>query len=287
MTQGAQIVEFVNSVLDAVVAIANGAAAAVPKTVETALAASIPLLIGLLASLLGIGGLANRVRQAFEKVSRPVNRAIDKIVDKIAKAAKRFRNKPKGTDKRVGGEKGHKEGVRGGSQEGNKRDPRLGKKINDDLQMTLGSSMEAASIKPAVNAVYRRWRGKGLRSLEIEPTKGSPGHFSVFSTYNPIHHYEVKVKAQEPVFTVPESVLTSAEMKFKDKIIRFTHETFAVATLKSVKKWGFPETSSENGRHAEQRIIEHVVNNRNKFLPKKKVQSGEPGELRTDGPSLS
>ncbi|WP_326613047.1 hypothetical protein OG949_31965 [Streptomyces scopuliridis] len=277
VTQGAQIVEFVNSVLDAVVAIANGAAAAVPKTVETALAASIPLLIGLLASLLGIGGLANRVRQAFEKVSRPVNRAIDKIVDKIAKAAKRFRNKPKGTDKRVGGEKGHKEGVRGGSQEGNKRDPRLGKKINDDLQMTLGSSMEAASIKPAVNAVYRRWRGKGLRSLEIEPTKGSPGHFSVFSTYNPIHHYEVKVKAQEPVFTVPESVLTSAEMKFKDKIIRFTHETFAVATLKSVKKWGFPETSSENGRHAEQRIIEHVVNNRNKFLPKKKVQSGEPG----------
>ncbi|MFB6977783.1 phage tail protein [Streptomyces scopuliridis] len=99
VTQGAQIVEFVNSVLDAVVAIANGAAAAVPKTVETALAASIPLLIGLLASLLGIGGLANRVRQAFEKVSRPVNRAIDKIVDKIAKAAKRFRTDSKSKKK--------------------------------------------------------------------------------------------------------------------------------------------------------------------------------------------
>ncbi|MFE3141449.1 hypothetical protein [Streptomyces scopuliridis] len=96
VTQGAQIVEFVNSVLDAVVAIANGAAAAVPKTVETALAASIPLLIGLLASLLGIGGLANRVKQAFQKVSRPVNRAIDKIVDKIAKAARKLWKRRKG-----------------------------------------------------------------------------------------------------------------------------------------------------------------------------------------------
>lgn len=50
VNQGAQIVEFVNSVLDAVVAIANGGKAGVPKMVETALAASVPLLIGFLAS---------------------------------------------------------------------------------------------------------------------------------------------------------------------------------------------------------------------------------------------
>ncbi|MFD5031033.1 hypothetical protein ACFWM0_11530 [Streptomyces sp. NPDC058405] len=278
VTQGAQIIEFVNACLDAVIAIANGAQAGVPKLIETALATSIPLLIGLLASLLGIGGLANRVKQAFQKASRPVTRAIDKIVNKITKAANRFRSKPKGAGKREGAGEGRGEGGYGrGRDAGNERDPRMGKKINDDLQKTLGSSMEAASIKSAVSAVYGRWRGKGLRSLEIEPTKGSPGHFSIFSTYNPIHHYEVKVKAQEPVFTVPESVLTSAEMKFKDKIIRFTHETHAVATLKAAKKWGFPETSSENGRHAEQRIVEHVVNNRNKFLPKKKLQSDGSG----------
>ncbi|WP_237288146.1 phage tail protein [Streptomyces malaysiensis] len=90
VNQGAQIVDFVNAVLDAVIAIANGGAAGVPKTIETALAASIPLLIGLLASLLGIGGLANKIKQVFQKVSRPVNRAIDKIVTKIAQVAKNF-----------------------------------------------------------------------------------------------------------------------------------------------------------------------------------------------------
>ncbi|MFD3918766.1 hypothetical protein [Streptomyces sp. NPDC058595] len=88
VTQGAQIADFVNAVLDAVIQIANGAQGGVPKLVESALAASVPLLIGFLAALLGIGGLANKVRSIFQSVSRPVNRAIDKIVDFIAKKGK-------------------------------------------------------------------------------------------------------------------------------------------------------------------------------------------------------
>ncbi|MCD9590082.1 HPC2 multi-domain protein [Streptomyces sp. 8ZJF_21] len=106
VNQGAQIVDFVNAVLDAVIAIANGGAAGVPKTIETALAASIPLLIGLLASLLGIGGLANKIKQVFQKVSRPVNRAIDKIVEFISKKGKSLwrKSKRKYKDQKAGGE---------------------------------------------------------------------------------------------------------------------------------------------------------------------------------------
>lgn len=95
VTQGAQIAEFVNAVLDAVVAIANGGQAGVPKMVEAALAASVPLLIGFLASLLGIGSLANKVKQVFHAVARPVNRAIDKIVDFIAKKGRSIWSKLK------------------------------------------------------------------------------------------------------------------------------------------------------------------------------------------------
>ncbi|GGK00763.1 hypothetical protein GCM10011583_35310 [Streptomyces camponoticapitis] len=96
VTQGAQIVEFVNAVLDAVIQIANGGQAGVPKLVEAALAASVPLLIGFLAALLGIGGLANKVKSVFQSVSRPVTRAIDKIVDFIAKRGKALWVKGKG-----------------------------------------------------------------------------------------------------------------------------------------------------------------------------------------------
>ncbi|WP_405189430.1 hypothetical protein OG473_01030 [Streptomyces anulatus] len=95
VTQGAQIADFVNAVLDAVIAIANGGQAGVPKLIETALATSVPLLIGFLAALLGIGGLANKVKSVFQSVSRPVTRAIDKIIDFITKKGKALWNKLK------------------------------------------------------------------------------------------------------------------------------------------------------------------------------------------------
>ncbi|MGW5424666.1 hypothetical protein [Streptomyces sp. NPDC003943] len=96
VNQGAQIAAFVNSVLDAVIEIANGGAAGVPKMVETALAGSIPVLIGFLASLLGIGNLANKVKSVFQSVAKPVNRAVDKLVDFIVRKGKALWNKLKG-----------------------------------------------------------------------------------------------------------------------------------------------------------------------------------------------
>jgi hypothetical protein len=99
VTQGAQIIEFVNTVLDAVIAIADGAGGGVPGLVENALAKGIPVLIGVLAALLGVGGLADKVKKAIQSVSKPVNRAIDKIVDKIATAGKRIWNKLKSKSK--------------------------------------------------------------------------------------------------------------------------------------------------------------------------------------------
>src|SRR5207237_1094780 len=53
--RGRQIIDFVNAVLDAVLAIARDGGGGVPGLVENALARSIPVLIGFLASLLGIG----------------------------------------------------------------------------------------------------------------------------------------------------------------------------------------------------------------------------------------
>ncbi|MFE1289902.1 hypothetical protein [Streptomyces sp. NPDC058751] len=103
VTQGSQIAQLVNSVLDAVVAIAGGGGGGVPTLIEGALATSIPVLIGFLAALLGIGNLAGKVRQVFTAVARPVNKAIDKIVDFIAKTAKRLWAKLKG---RSGKDKG-------------------------------------------------------------------------------------------------------------------------------------------------------------------------------------
>ncbi|RBQ13833.1 hypothetical protein DP939_43865 [Spongiactinospora rosea] len=96
VTNARQIIEFVNAVLDAVIAIARGGSGGVPVLVERALAKSIPVLIGALAALLGIGGIAGKVRQIIQKLSRPVNRAIDRVVDKIVGLIKQLWQKHKG-----------------------------------------------------------------------------------------------------------------------------------------------------------------------------------------------
>jgi ribosome-associated translation inhibitor RaiA len=90
VTQGRQIIEFVNTVLDAVIAIARGGTGGVPALVERALARSIPVLIGALAAILGIGGIAGKVKQIFQQLARPVNRAIDWVIDKITALLKKL-----------------------------------------------------------------------------------------------------------------------------------------------------------------------------------------------------
>jgi hypothetical protein len=90
VTNARQIIDFVNAVLDAVLAIARGGTGGVPALVERALARSIPVLIGALAALLGIGGIAGKVKQIFQKLARPVNRAIDAVIKKMVDLVKKL-----------------------------------------------------------------------------------------------------------------------------------------------------------------------------------------------------
>jgi hypothetical protein len=101
VTNGRQIIEFVNTVLDAVIAIAKGGAGGVAGLVEKALARSIPVLIGALAALLGVGGIAGKVKEIFQKLARPVNKAIDWVIDKIVGLAKKVWAKVKALAKKL------------------------------------------------------------------------------------------------------------------------------------------------------------------------------------------
>ncbi|MEV0647780.1 hypothetical protein AB0I28_21175 [Phytomonospora sp. NPDC050363] len=96
VTRGAQIAEFVNAVLDSVIAIAKGGAGGVGALIENALAKSIPVLIGFLAALLGVGGIADKVKKFFAALSKPVMKAVDWVVGKIAGFGKKIWAKMRG-----------------------------------------------------------------------------------------------------------------------------------------------------------------------------------------------
>lgn len=60
--RGSQIMEFVNSIIDSISAIAKDSVGVVVDKIEGALAKALPLAISFLASLLGLGGISEKIR---------------------------------------------------------------------------------------------------------------------------------------------------------------------------------------------------------------------------------
>ncbi|MEO8380062.1 MAG: hypothetical protein ABI779_10405, partial [Acidobacteriota bacterium] len=87
--KAAQIMEFVESVINSVHAIATGSIGGAVKRIETALANAVPLLIGFLASLLGLSGVSKKIREFVMKVQAKVDAAIDKALAKIVAFVKK------------------------------------------------------------------------------------------------------------------------------------------------------------------------------------------------------
>lgn len=92
----AKIMAFVEAVINSISSIASGAIGAAASGIENALASMIPLLIGFLARLIGLGGLSKKVKEFITKVQGKVDKAIDKAIGKIVKTVKKLFGKLSG-----------------------------------------------------------------------------------------------------------------------------------------------------------------------------------------------
>ena len=99
------IIELVMAFLDGIRSLARGDVGGVARGVEKALAKSIPLLLGFLASLLGISGLTGKVMKIIKKVRKRVDKFINRL---IFKAKRLFKGK--------GGKGGNGKKVAGGCE---------------------------------------------------------------------------------------------------------------------------------------------------------------------------
>ncbi|WP_461189959.1 phage tail protein [Arthrobacter sp. Z4-13] len=81
VNRGSQILALVNAVVDSVGAIAKGSIGVAAKFVEEALAKAVPVAIGFLASLLGLGDISESIRKVINKAQAPVNSAIDWVIN--------------------------------------------------------------------------------------------------------------------------------------------------------------------------------------------------------------
>ena len=102
MEKGEALAALINTVLDAVIDIADGGGGGVPAKIEQALSDAIPLVLSFLAGLLGLGGISEKIKSILEAVQKPVMKAVDfvimgaiKLAGPIIRAAKGLGNKAK------------------------------------------------------------------------------------------------------------------------------------------------------------------------------------------------
>lgn len=130
VNQGSQIMELVNTIIDSVRNIAGGAVGGAAQMIENTLGKALPLAIGFLANLLGIGGLAKKVQAIIGKVRKKIDKAVNKFLLKAKKIGRKLlRNLG------IGGKDAEDEG----------EDPRSEKEKKLDLSRALKESNQLFS----------------------------------------------------------------------------------------------------------------------------------------------
>jgi hypothetical protein len=181
MERGSEIMSFVSSITDSLGAIAKGALGIVAEKVEGSLAKALPLAISFLASLLGLGGISEKIHEVIDKVRAPINKAIDFVVMGAVKgfkklfggAAKWAKGKfQQGKDWAKGKVDGAKAKLRGGDDSPEGRDARLKAAAGDAVNTAKGMSgrISKTLLSPALAVIRTRYGLKKLLPFEKDGT---------------------------------------------------------------------------------------------------------------------
>ncbi|WP_189259778.1 phage tail protein [Lentzea flava] len=82
VNNGSRILKFVNTVIDSVADIVRGNVSGVVDKINDVLGQMVPIIIGFLASVIGLGGIGAKIRSIIETLQKPVNKALDWVIKK-------------------------------------------------------------------------------------------------------------------------------------------------------------------------------------------------------------
>ncbi len=84
------ITTLVQAIMDSILGIASGAVGQAAQLIEQALAKAVPTTISFLARLLGLGGLAEKIKSIILKIKSPIDRVINWILSKAVKVGRKI-----------------------------------------------------------------------------------------------------------------------------------------------------------------------------------------------------
>ena len=80
VNNASRIAKFVNTILDSVADIVRGNISGVVDKIKDVLGQMVPIIIGFLASVIGLGGIGQKIREIVQKLQKPVNQALDFVI---------------------------------------------------------------------------------------------------------------------------------------------------------------------------------------------------------------
>jgi hypothetical protein len=87
VNNASRIKKFVDTILDSVADIVRGNIGGVVSKINDVLGQMVPLIIGFLASVIGLGGIGAKVREIVQSLQKPVNKALDFVINTGLKLA--------------------------------------------------------------------------------------------------------------------------------------------------------------------------------------------------------
>ncbi|GEM46026.1 phage tail protein [Deinococcus cellulosilyticus] len=174
-----QILSFVEAVINSIHAIATGAIGGAVSWIERSLASMIPLVIGFLARLIGLGNVSNKIREFILKVQGKVDAAIDKVIAKIVATVKKLFGKGQGS-----GPEAARERLQQGLQAG-----------KEAVNRYAGRKVGVLVLRPLLAAVRVRYR-----MTVLEPRQQN-GKWAIYGKVNPDGTEKSEAKAPEAATT--------------------------------------------------------------------------------------
>ncbi len=193
VNNASRIAAFVNTVIDSVADIVRGNVSGVVAKIENVLGQMVPIIIGFLASVIGLGGVGQKIREIIGALRRPVTRAMDFLIKKGLQLAGPIIRGLKGVGSRVKARaaagkawaKGKVDSgaarVRGrirGGRESRGDGPRLGPSgVKDAARRALAGKLATVTsgeeLRGLLQSVMNRLRPAGLERLRVVPGRRS------------------------------------------------------------------------------------------------------------------
>jgi hypothetical protein len=176
VNNAAPLAQFVDTIIDSVADIVRGNAGGVVAKIENVLGQMVPILIGFLASVLGLGGIGQKIREIVTALQKPVKQALDFVI----KAGLKLAGPIIRGLKKVGGK------VKAGVGKLKERAKAGATKIRDKLRKPNGANKErtAAALHEAEGVLVERppRRAAGARIHAVSRRFDVPLHIVVEST---------------------------------------------------------------------------------------------------------